>query len=302
MRPSLLPALLLAACPDPTPQCGSTQGFVTGVVTGADAIKVYATDQEGERVEASAASDGSYELNLEGGRTWVISASGSVDEGGDTGAFGTTCYAPDQALEVDACEEYTLNLSLTECITADKPNLYLYPAADTPTRVTLRHDPRQIVFASAPPYEGQWTGTAHPDGTFTPRGGARAPFLFYEITVLPAQSKRLQRTEVICVPGEGAVQAMADLLGSYGFNARERADFVTGWQHDLPARPSYAVYPQRAVEHVVGLDLSPAIPVQRLWLLVEDGAGCKDTGIKPAPLPRGGAHGVEWGVVLDGLR
>jgi hypothetical protein len=115
----------------------------------------------------------------------------------------------------------------------------------------------------------------------------------------------LQRTEGWCIEAQGtadAAQQMADLLALYDFNAGEQDDFVEAWRIDLPLSTSYVVYPQREVSHLAGLHLRPSLPIDRLWLLVEEGAGCPVlTEPVVEPMRRSGAHGVEWGVVLGDL-
>ncbi len=292
----LVVALFTVGCAG---DCESEQGTISGKIVGSGDVTAYLHDDDGELVaEVDADEDGAYEFVVEHGKYIV---SGSQYEAG-SGYVPPPCYSEDVPVNLGRCDDIVVDLNASECIQADKPNLYLYPTADTETKVTLHHDSRQVVFESAPPYAGGWTGTAHPDGTFTPTGGDTAPFLFYEITVLPAQMCTLPLTGAVCVPGDGAVQAMADLLGEYGFNERERADFVDGWVDDLPVRASYAVYPQRSVESVVRVEIQPPLPLERLWLVVTDGAGCVPSGADVAPIPRNGAHAVEWGVVLRGLR
>ena len=233
---------------------------------------------------------GGYELNVEGG-SWILYASDGV------------CFSEDTPMDVEACEEYVVDIELIDCDTADKPNLYLYPEVDTPMSVRVHTTNRQHMVASAPEHGDRgWRGVAHPDGTFSV-DGERWPFLFYEVSLAPWQSRSFQRSEGWCLPEEGAVDAMAELLGDYGFNAGERDDFVDAWIHDLPPnRGGYAVYPQHRVAHTAGLELSRSLPVERLWLVVEDGAGCTALP-EPVVLPmeRRGAHGVEWGVVLHDL-
>lgn len=280
--------------------CGSTHGFVYGTVTGPytddpnPSAQVFAWSAEAEEnVEGEMAGDGSYELNVEAG-TWSIYAT-------DSG-----CYSMDVELEVEECQEYPLDIEIIDCDTADKPNLYLYPEADTPMSVRVLHTDRQQLVATAPEHGAGWRGIAHPDGTWTDtRPGASPepwPFLFYEVSLAPWQSRSLQRAEGWCLPEAGAAEAMAELLGDYGFNARERDDFVDAWVHDLPpSHTGYAVYPQLQVAHAAGLELSEALPVDRLWLVVEEGNGCLLPEPAVVPFERSGPHGVEWGVVLHGL-
>lgn len=216
------------------------------------------------------------------------------------------CWSYSEGIDAEACATQTVDIAIEDCDIADKPNLYLYPLRDTPMRVKLELDPRQKVVASIPAYRPQgWRGVAHTDGTWTERGSkVRDPFLFYEVSLAGWQARSLQREAGWCLPfgGEAAVFAMADILGEYGFDARERDDFVDAWIHDLPPADSYAVYPQLEVAPFAGLQLQPALPVDRLWLVVDHGASCVPLQEpEPVVFDRTGAHGVEWGVVLGDL-
>ena len=274
-------------------ECGSTQGFVSGTVTyeGSPAEKatVIAEGTSGDTVTATTDSSGNYELNLEGG-DWTVYAS------------QFHCFAEDIPLSVAACEEVSQDIIIKACDTADKPNLYLYPAVDTPMRVELGLARKQQIVAADPPYDGGWEGIAHPDGTFT-QDGDRAPFLFYEVSLAPWQpAALLQRTEGFCVSGPDALWSLAGLLEDYGFNAVEVDDFVEAWRVDLPHAPVYSVYPQVAVDGMATLWIEPMLDVQRLWLLIEAGPICAvPVEAVVQPMNRIGAHGVEWGVVLEGF-
>lgn len=278
-------------------ECGSTQGFVYGVVSGPDGsgpngdANVWAWDEDGDTVEAEVSSDGSYEVNVEGGETYVLFAE----------AWG--CYSSDYEVYVEECQEYEVDIEITDCDIADKPNLYLYPDGDTEMAVRVDHGRKQQIVASDPPHgDDGWFGIAHPDGTFT-QDGDRAPFLFYEVSLAPWQGRTHQREAGWCIEGgEHAVADMAEILEKYDFNAGEVDDFVEAWRHDLPPAKAYSVYPQREVEHMAQLVMDPELPVDRLWLLVEEGSGCAPL-FEPdvVPMDRRGAHGVEWGVILHGL-
>ncbi|MCB9742242.1 MAG: carboxypeptidase regulatory-like domain-containing protein [Alphaproteobacteria bacterium] len=283
---------------DDSAACGSTQGFIAGVVYDVDGetpiagATVIAEGPDGAPIEALTDADGNFELALTGGETWTLGAQATLD--------GEDCFTEDITVDLGVCQELEQDIVFEECLVARKPNLYLYPSADTPTAVQLELAPGQRVVASEPPYRGAWRGVAHPDGSFSV-GSTRAPFLFYEVSLTPAQSRSLQREAGWCLPAGGAVEAMAELLAEYGFNAAEREDFIEGWEHDLPPALGYAVYPQLSVAPLTGLHLQPALPVERLWLLVGDGAGCALQAPPILPFDRKGPHGVEWGVILEGL-
>jgi len=236
-------------------------------------------------------------FDVPSGQRYVLTGRGEVPP--DSWGPGGSCEVHRRVVDALARETHDLGVLDMDCWAAEKPNLYLYPAADTPTQVVLRHHPRQVLFASDPPYDGGWRGVAHPDGTFTPEAGERSPFLFYEITLLPSQVARMQRDDVWCLPADDIVSTLAELLGRYGFNARERQDFIDAWTPWFPSYPHYAVRPQVFVDPVVALDVRPRLPIHRLWLVVEDGTGCVPSASAPRPFDRRGPHGVEWGVVLN---
>ena len=104
----------------PDPQCGSTQGFIFGEVTAATVpVQVYALRADGDDLKIIEAemSGGAYQLNLEGGLEYTVWAEDSDG-----------CTSSDVVLQVEACTEYEEDLAirLDDCVTADKPNLYLH--------------------------------------------------------------------------------------------------------------------------------------------------------------------------------
>ncbi|HCH66398.1 MAG: hypothetical protein CL927_09755 [Deltaproteobacteria bacterium] len=286
------------------PPCDGTWSRLEGQVTGpgtdrpAAGATVYAWEGEGGTdvmYTATTDSDGFYELEVTPFEVLYVEA--YTDEG---------CWSYTQEVDAEACLLQTVDIDIQDCDVADKPNLYLYPETDTFTRVKLELDPRQKVVASIPEYRPRgWRGIAHTDGTWSELGlRVRDPFLFYEVSLAGWQARSLQRDTGWCIPfgGVSAVYAMADILADYGFDARERDDFVDAWVHDLPPSDSYAVYPQIEVEAYAGLDIRPALPIDRLWLVVDDGAGCAPRQVpEVVPFDRDGAHGVEWGVILGDL-
>ena len=273
--------------------CGSTDGFVFGTVTNdggspvsAATVKAYPGGDEEGSIETQTTTDGTYELNRTGGIDWVITAWDSDD-----------CYAGDHTVSVVECTEEQLDLALDDCVTADKPNLYLYPEEPTKTSVGLRLDPKQRVVASDPVYDEGWSGTAWPDGTWT-QDGQRYDFLFYEVSLAPWQHDSLRTERGLCAED---LSQITQIVREYGFDEREVADFHEAWVEDLPDAELYAVYPQRRVARMAGLQIEPPLRVERLWLVIEPAESCDLARMDIQPLDRTGAHGVEWGVILDGF-
>lgn len=284
---------------------GDEDPSVSGTVTGPyspdpnPSAVVYAWNED-DSLEVETDDEGQYEVTLTPGTWWL--------EPSDY-----ECYGDSVEVELALGDRLSVDLEIIDCITADKPNLYLYPPAPVAMQVELELDRRQRVVASDPPYRADagWRGTALPDGTFAVRGpldrrvAAPAPFLFYEVSLAPWQARSLPRTEGWCVEGSDpavAAETMAEILGEYGFNARERLDFVEAWEHDLPPAAAYAVWPLTEVDHLAGVAMDPPLPLSRLWLVVDDGDRCPIMA-PPAVVPfdRSGGHAVEWGVILDDI-
>ena len=107
----LFPLVLLAACAgggNGTPQCGSTQGFVSGAVSGGVApVKVVAMEDGALAAEATVESDGTYELNLDSTDEGLDFTLHAEDAGG--------CAAAEGVLTVKSCEEYERDFSVPDC-------------------------------------------------------------------------------------------------------------------------------------------------------------------------------------------
>ena len=99
--------LVLAAC-DGGAQCGSTQGFIFGTVSGPNGtdpnpkatVRAYAPDDG--TTDAEMQGDGTYELNVQHGSWTIVATDGS-------------CSSAGTALAVQACQEYPLDLHIPDC-------------------------------------------------------------------------------------------------------------------------------------------------------------------------------------------
>lgn len=177
-------------------------------------------------------------------------------------------------------------------MSADAPNLYLYPVETTRVTVALGFPLGGEVVLSDPPYEEGWEVTVEPDGTIE----GEHPYLFYEAR-LPY---RVQRETGWVLPADGLEAGFQRLLAAYGFRGREITDFVDYWLPRMTGAPYYGIHPLPADE-LVTLAVSPAPDrIQRLWLFMEPLAAPLSVTPPPAPGPlvRDGFTAVEWGAFL----
>ena len=177
-----------------------------------------------------------------------------------------------------------------------KPNIYLYPTETCDVDVSLLLAEGCRVTESIPPYGDGWHVSVAPDGVIDGQYG----YLYYESQIPHDYSK-----------DEGWVLPYADLEGffngifdAYGFNEKEKSDFIAYWMNYLPQAPYYAIYPldePAEIDPLVGLAVTPAPDTLfRLWLVIESLSSpisLPEPGV--SPFERVGFTAVEWGVILN---
>ncbi|MBP5184947.1 MAG: hypothetical protein J6113_07560, partial [Lachnospiraceae bacterium] len=130
--------------------------------------------------------------------------------------------------------------------------------------------------------------------------GKECDYLFYECLV-PATE--FETGPGFLLPVQDRKAILSDLLDKYGFNAKEKADFLEFWLEYLDADTAYLMIPQtqEMVDKVMPLDLSiPADTVYRIWFgfapVCEDAS---QISVLPEalirPIIREGFTVVEWG-------
>lgn len=199
------------------------------------------------------------------------------------------CAAADVA-DLSTCSA-DIVVTLSEQVSSDKPNVYLYPTERTDVSVRLpawrritESDPRY-------PIDG-WRVTAWPDGRLQTPVGDR-DFLFYEMNY---DVSRFQEEQGWCVQGPLAQLSIESAMGDLGFLPAEIHDFSTGWDGEFPETPWMTVYPQ--LDDLATLHIDPAPDsLLRAWFYVVPGCHA----VEPAVLPqvvREGFHAAEWGVAF----
>jgi hypothetical protein len=177
-------------------------------------------------------------------------------------------------------------------MSADAPNLYLYPEETTTVTVDLGFPMGGEVTLSEPPYEDGWTVSVDPDGTIE----GEFPYLFYEAR-LP---HHVQRERGWLLAADDLEYGFSDLLAQYGYMGREITDFLDFWLPLMTDSPWYAIYPM-AADELVTLSIDPAPErLRRLWLFMEPLTAPMtiDPPDLPPPLSRDGFTAVEWGAFL----
>jgi hypothetical protein len=174
-----------------------------------------------------------------------------------------------------------------------KPVIYLYSDRDLTAQVRL--EPEQAITVSEPVYQpgkGWWAEIRN--GSLNGKGD----FLFYEALV---PDSVWQKNEGYVIRAAYREQDMTFMLGQYGFNEKETADFIDYWANHLTGVVDYVFYPQEtdAVDRAMPLYISPEPDeVNRIWFYAEPLVSAPEPVAYPEKIVRGGFHVVEWGVMI----
>jgi len=185
-----------------------------------------------------------------------------------------------------------------------KPNIYLYPSITQIVEVSFANPEKLTI--TIPKYSKGWTVTATPDGKIfnklpdntekTRRVVDKYDYLFYEANV---EEKYFQTSAAWKLPVKGRTDALENILDLYGFNEKEKADFIAFWSEKLDSNKKYLIYPQetalinRAMPIKIG---STPDSLYRIWFYFISGED------EPILIPhnverikRTGFTVVEWG-------
>ena len=93
------------------------------------------------------------------------------------------------------------------------------------------------------------------------------------------------------------------MLGQYGFNEKETAEFIDYWASHLVEDMDFVFYPQEtaAVNQDLLLSVIPEPDhVMRILFKAEPLVSAPDPVTSPEKIIREGFYVVEWGVIIDG--
>ena len=220
---------------------------------------------------------------------------------GQTATVSINLQRPQVTLDdLLAYERFAENIPLSERIRFNeetsidaKPNIYLYSDRDLTARVRLF--PEEAITASDPPYRPGigWIAEIR-NGSLNGAGD----FLFYEAL---GHDSGWQKEEGYIIRGAHREQDMASMLGAYGFNEKETAEFIEYWACHLAGDSDYVFYPQEtdAVNRNMPLSIIPEPDhVTRIKFLAEPLVSAPDPVTNPEQIVREGFSVVEWGVTL----
>jgi hypothetical protein len=175
-----------------------------------------------------------------------------------------------------------------------KPNIYLYSDADMTVNVRLY--PAHWITESAPAYPADSGWTVHiTDGSLN----GTEDYLFYEAVVPDEGFQKDYGYKVYSKDREQDIERVLDL---YGFNEKEKQDFLDYWTDKLEEDVDYIFLPQEnnEVDIIMPLIISEAPDkIYRIWfyILPDDGSDIKEPS-DISVISRDGFTVVEWGGIL----
>jgi hypothetical protein len=114
-------------------------------------------------------------------------------------------------------------------VTAEKPIIYLYP--ETPTLVEVKVNPVGAFSFTYPIYENGWKVMANPDGQLT-HNNQSFNYLFWESTQDWQPAANIVESGFVVKRSE-VISFLEEKLTAFGFNSKEKADFITFWGPQL---------------------------------------------------------------------
>lgn len=199
-----------------------------------------------------------------------------------------------QACKPDDCEEQ--EEVCDTCSMVYKPNIYIYPEAETVVNVTLEFPQGGKVVTSIPEYESGWNVLVSSEGIID----NEFQFLFYE----SSQPDVWQMEKGWCIASENLKDFFEKNLSDYGFLGREIKDFTDYWIPRLQLADYYSIYPQTKtiIDQVILLNVTnePDNLLRLFYVIKESTSDISDELVEPQQetFTRTGFVVTEWGVVL----
>lgn len=177
-----------------------------------------------------------------------------------------------------------------------KPNIYIYSNENIEVHVKL--EPYEYITESIPQYDEDEGWKAY---IFSGSINGVNDYLFYEAKI-PDQG--LQRKEGFVIHHETLEEDMEMVLLMYGFNEKEKDDFLEYWTDKLADGKDYVFYPQYndTLEKIMPITITPAPDnIFRIWFLIEELEEVKEFEIihEVEKIKRLDYTVVEWGGICS---
>ena len=131
-------------------------------------------------------------------------------------------------IETGTITYMTVNFTMTieeVPLSLKKPVIYLYPTQKT--NVTLSVHPKGELSFTYPEYKEKWEFTAFPSGEIKINDNSYN-YLFWESEQL-VNVNEVNQTEGVVVAKEDLMEFLESALNEFGFNSKEKMDFITYW-------------------------------------------------------------------------
>ena len=179
-----------------------------------------------------------------------------------------------------------------------KPVIYLYPETETQIDIQLKTT-GDLTF-TYPEYNDGWSVTADSLGNITTNGEA-FNYLFWE-SECKFNASKLDRNQGVIIQQNELFSYLESALTTFGFNSKERADFITYWVPNMKDVTNLYIYFlfNEACDEFATLDISPEpAQIARFYMLWADaGTNYNEIGLLPQEIPtftRDGFNVLEWG-------
>ena len=183
-------------------------------------------------------------------------------------------------------------------ISVKKPVIYLYPEEETQIEIQLSTTGQSSF--TYPEYKNGWSVLADSQGNIT-TGNETYNYLFWESEQV-FDASLVDRNQGVIVAKKDLLTFLESSLNTFGFNAKERADFITYWiprMNDATNLYIYFLF-NDACDAFATLNISPKpAQIARFYMLwANAGTDYDEIGMLPQEIPtfkRDGFTVLEWG-------
>ena len=200
--------------------------------------------------------------------------------------------------EIGIAFQYNLENDPRYQIQLEKPVIYLY--SEKEEYFSLKIKTGATLQFTYPAYNGEWKGTSSSNGSIQLNGSA-FPYLFWDAD-LSSENLRLNWSDADLIEGNRTISYLESRLDQIGFNAKEKADFITYWGPRIQKMPYAEILwmQNESIDEIASLEITPTFKTNRIYLIF------RETG-QPIeqlfhigtqlllPINRSGNYLVEWG-------